>query len=430
MVLISQQLAGNQTKDRLDYTLRQQNGVYTDRVYTADAADAITIVTAMQIFDNIEGATLRVKAIADNTGAMSIKVDNNAFAPIKSETGAALTAGQVKEDDIIFLVFDAANVWFTFRTEATDVVALDARVTQNEADIITNAADIASNVSAIALKANDNAVVKLTGAQSVAGVKTFSESPVVPAPTTDLQASTKKYVDDTAAGFVDVTTVQSIAGVKTFTDIPKVPLTAPTVDEEVAGKKYVDDVLAGAVLGAVPDNSIANIKLVSDIKVGSLAALTTTEKASVAGAINEVDADVGDLTTLTTTVKTSAVAAINEVDGIAGGNVTAIGDLQDYSLVVDIASTSNILAAYAERTLRCTNAGAINLNVQPNGTIAIPVNTEIAILQYGAGTVTFVEGAGVTINSVGGALGMDAQYSAATLKKLGTDEWILVGALV
>jgi hypothetical protein len=45
-------------------------------------------------------------------------------------------------------------------------------------------------------KANDDAVAKLTGNQTIAGVKTFSSSPVVPAPTTDLQVATKKYVDD------------------------------------------------------------------------------------------------------------------------------------------------------------------------------------------------------------------------------------------
>src|SRR5690606_33567100 len=41
-------------------------------------------------------------------------------------------------------------------------------------------------------------VVKLTGNQTVAGIKTFSSSPVVPTPTTDMQAATKKYVDDNA----------------------------------------------------------------------------------------------------------------------------------------------------------------------------------------------------------------------------------------
>ena len=42
----------------------------------------------------------------------------------------------------------------------------------------------------------DGANVKKTGNQTVAGVKTFSSSPIVPTPTTDMQASTKKYVDD------------------------------------------------------------------------------------------------------------------------------------------------------------------------------------------------------------------------------------------
>lgn len=44
----------------------------------------------------------------------------------------------------------------------------------------------------------DSAVVKKTGDQTIAGVKTFSSSPVIPAPTTDLQAATKKYADDIA----------------------------------------------------------------------------------------------------------------------------------------------------------------------------------------------------------------------------------------
>lgn len=90
----------------------------------------------------------------------------------------------------------------------------------------------------------DGFAVKLTGNQTVAGVKTFSSSPIIPAPITDLQASTKKYVDDN---------------------------------------------IASVVLGQIPDNSLANTKLGTDIKVGSLASLTTTEKGSVVGAINEHD---------------------------------------------------------------------------------------------------------------------------------------------
>jgi hypothetical protein len=45
---------------------------------------------------------------------------------------------------------------------------------------------------------NNAAQVELAGNQTIEGIKTFSSSPIVPEPTTDLQAATKKYVDDLA----------------------------------------------------------------------------------------------------------------------------------------------------------------------------------------------------------------------------------------
>lgn len=42
----------------------------------------------------------------------------------------------------------------------------------------------------------DGQFVNLTGNQTIAGVKTFSSSPIVPTPTTDFQVATKEYVDD------------------------------------------------------------------------------------------------------------------------------------------------------------------------------------------------------------------------------------------
>ena len=42
--------------------------------------------------------------------------------------------------------------------------------------------------------------VKLTGNQTIAGVKTFSSSPIVPAPTSDTQVANKAYVDSASGG--------------------------------------------------------------------------------------------------------------------------------------------------------------------------------------------------------------------------------------
>jgi hypothetical protein len=58
----------------------------------------------------------------------------------------------------------------------------------------TNTAKQLTNSGKLNIVDADGAVVK-TGNQTIAGIKTFSSSPIVPAPTTDLQAATKKYVD-------------------------------------------------------------------------------------------------------------------------------------------------------------------------------------------------------------------------------------------
>lgn len=70
---------------------------------------------------------------------------------------------------------------------------------------VDNTSDSAKPIStatqtALDTKANANAVVGLVGNQTVAGVKTFSSSPVVPAPTADGQAANKQYVDTAIAG--------------------------------------------------------------------------------------------------------------------------------------------------------------------------------------------------------------------------------------
>lgn len=93
-------------------------------------------------------------------------------------------------------------------------------------------------------------------------------------------------------------------------------------------------------VGAPGDGTVTNAKLAADVKVGSLATLTTTEKASVVGAINELDADIatnaasittnsnsiGTLGSLTTTAKNSLVAAINELDADNAAFATKTGE--------------------------------------------------------------------------------------------------------
>lgn len=100
--------------------------------------------------------------------------------------------------------------------------------------------------------------VDLTSAQTIAGVKTFSSSPIGPDPTTSTQLTTKNYSDTT---YVALTGAQTVAGVKTFSSSPIAP--TPTTATQVAIKSYTD--------GA---QTFTGTKLYSQASGGSLAITT------------------------------------------------------------------------------------------------------------------------------------------------------------
>jgi hypothetical protein len=75
-------------------------------------------------------------------------------------------------------------------------------------------------------------------------------------------------------------------------------------------------------------------------------------------------------------------------------------------------------------------AGANNLTVPDNATVGFPIGTQVDLCQYGAGQTTIVQGAGVTIVSVGSNKKIAARYGTATLYKRAANEWVLTGNLV
>lgn len=102
---------------------------------------------------------------------------------------------------------------------------------------------------------------------------------------------------------------------------------------------------------------------------------------------------------------------------LAGSTMAANRQTGSYTLVIGDAG----------RVVEMNVAGANNLTVPPNSSVAFPTGTVIEAFQYGAGQTTIVAGAGVTLRSPGGKLKIAAQYGAASLRKLGTDEWAVEG---
>ncbi len=94
---------------------------------------------------------------------------------------------------------------------------------------VDNTSDVNKPISsatqtALNAKANDSAVVHNTGAEAVAGVKTFASSPVVPTPTTGTDAVNKTYVDS------GTTTLTNKRITKRFTTIVSSGTPTPNAD--------------------------------------------------------------------------------------------------------------------------------------------------------------------------------------------------------
>ncbi len=96
-----------------------------------------------------------------------------------------------------------------------------------------------------------------------------------------------------------------------------------------------------------------------------------------------------------------------------------------------VAGTSDTLVLTdVNRFVRTTSGSATTVTVPLNSTVAFPIGSLVYVEQYGAGQVTFAAAGGVTIRSVGSRLKLFAQYSGAYIRKIGTDEWMLIGDLV
>lgn len=93
------------------------------------------------------------------------------------------------------------------------------------------------------------------------------------------------------------------------------------------------------------------------------------------------------------------------------------------------AASYTLVLSDANKAIEANSASAITFTVPPNSSVAFPIGTLIEISRYGAGSVTIAAGAGVTIRSRSSLLSISNQYSAASLRKRATDEWVLVGDL-
>lgn len=174
----------------------------------------------------------------------------------------------------------------TLTLVTTDIVATQTIYAANELARFDAIEDWATDVKSIC-----GTSLQTTGNQTVSsGVKTFSVSPIVPTPTTDYQASTKKYVDDqttarTITAWVNVTG-RSSAGAATVngsfnvTGVTRDALTGDytvTWDTDFADTNYCVVATASDDLGA----GVQNLVVIVQSKTAGTATMRVTTTLNV-----------------------------------------------------------------------------------------------------------------------------------------------------
>jgi ligand-binding sensor domain-containing protein len=121
-----------------------------------------------------------------------------------------------------------------------------------------------------------------------------------------------------------------------------------------------------------------------------------------------------------TTGQVLTAAQMNSIANLTLRTVTATSD----TLV--LTDADNKLIVYS-------TTGTVTITVPPNSSVAMTTGSVINIIKTGAtGTLSITQGSGVTISSAGATSTnpvITTQFGAASLMKVDTDTWYVVGRI-
>jgi len=133
---------------------------------------------------------------------------------------------------------------------------------------------------------------------------------------------------------------------------------------------------------------------------------------------------------------TGKLGRVDKAKGDASGNdieltyeTIANVDLIRNPIIDEETATFELVLDDDGQVMKINSASAVIITVPLNSNVAFPIGTQIAVVRYGAGTVTFAPESTVNIRSAESNLAILNQYASVALLKIGTDEWSLVGSL-
>lgn len=138
---------------------------------------------------------------------------------------------------------------------------------------------------------------------------------------------------------------------------------------------------------------------------------------------------------MTYTAPTSATAlgtlTVTQWNTEVKGNIEHIIN-QPIGTAITTAATAGsvytLITSDTGKLLMCAGTASGTVQIPLNSSQAFTTGQKVDLVQMGTGTVTVVGTAGVTLRSTPSAI-LRTQYSAASVIKIGTDEWLLMGDL-
>ena len=265
----------------------------------------------------------------------------------------------------------------------------------------------------------------------------------------------------TYVGYNDAATVVAITTANPTN--PRIDLICMTVQDAYytgASNNVIFQVVAGTPAGlpvvpSVPANSIALAEVA--VAAGALSITTgnitdrrvlVTTNIPESGDISAVVAGTGlsgggTSGSVTLAINTAVTADLTTAQTMTNKTLTAptvtngtfttptlTSPLINVGINAQTGTTYTTVLADNGKLITQSNASAITTTIPPNSSVAYPVGAQLNFAQYGAGQVTFAQGAGVTIVSTGATASapkLRAQYSTATAIQTSADNWIVVG---
>lgn len=139
-------------------------------------------------------------------------------------------------------------------------------------------------------------------------------------------------------------------------------------------------------------------------------------------------------TTFTNTIETVAsfslgpghYATFSGIQGVGSDGVWRVTNINSRLIpgLTHAGTTYTLAITDLGTSVEFTSSSAVTVTVPPNSSVNLPIDAIIEITQMGAGTVTLVAGAGVTLRA-GGGLSCPYQYATIRIRQQAADVWVV-----